>query len=106
MEQFLRRPSTCSIVEICHYLCLPKKRLGNRFVPLLKPLAIATTYIEGALYQTAASVIPLSLEKHFQTTKEKDRDETMRRICDVGLKKRIRSFMDVKHDDFDQTYLI
>ncbi|KAI9560463.1 hypothetical protein GHT06_014484 [Daphnia sinensis] len=59
---------------------------------------MATTYLEGDLYPTTASVIPsiLSLEEHFQITKEKDRD----------MKKRFGTFMDVKHDEFDPIYLI
>jgi hypothetical protein len=82
-----------------------------KIVLFLKPLAMATTYLEGDVYPTAASVIPsiLSLEEHFQTTKEKDRDGSMRRLSEVGLtemKKRFGSFMDVKHEEFDQIYLI
>jgi hypothetical protein len=42
----------------------------KKIVLFLKPLAMATTYLEGDKYPTAARVIPsiLSLEEHFTTT--------------------------------------
>ncbi|KZS10501.1 Uncharacterized protein APZ42_025025 [Daphnia magna] len=83
----------------------------KKIVRFLKLLAMTTTYLEGNLYPTTASVIPsiLSLKEHFQITKEKDRDASMRRLCEVGItemKKRFGSFMDVKHDKFHQINLI
>ncbi len=75
----------------------------------LKPLAMATTYLEGDKYPTAACVIPsiLSLQEHFTTTKEKG--PMLKSLCDLGLfemKKKFEHFMDVTHPQFDQTYLM
>ncbi|EFX61156.1 hypothetical protein DAPPUDRAFT_340542, partial [Daphnia pulex] len=70
---------------------------------------MATTYLEGDNYPTAACVIPsiLSLEEHFTTTKEKE--PMLKRLCDLSLvemKKRFENVMDVTHPQFDQTYLM
>ncbi|KAK4027519.1 hypothetical protein OUZ56_016565 [Daphnia magna] len=70
---------------------------------------MATTYLEGDKYPSAACVIPsiLSLQEHFTTTKEKEL--MLKRLYDLGLfemKKKFEHFMDVTHPQFDQTYLM
>lgn len=81
----------------------------KKIVLFLKPLAMATTYLEGDKYPTAACVIPsiLSLQEHFTTNKEKE--PMLKRLCDLGLfemKKKFEHFMDGTHPQFDQTYLM
>lgn len=101
-----------AIIEVC------RERLWGiefdwndieKYVALMKPLAVATTYLEGDQYPTASSVIPamLSLEEHFVDTKTKDR--SLQPVCDeffFCLRQRFGQFMDVKHEKFDQTLLM
>jgi hypothetical protein len=80
----------------------------EKFVAFLKPLATATTYLEGD-YPTAAAVIPeiLSLQEHFVNAKETD--ASLRRISDqvlAELQTRFKTIMNVTDDDFDMTCLM
>lgn len=99
------------IVEICR-----EKLWGinfdwndvEKFVALMKPLAIATTFLEGDKYPTAAAVIPsiLSLQDHFVAMKK---DPLLAQMCELFLSEinhRFSYFMDVKDPDFDQTFLM
>jgi len=80
----------------------------EKFVALMKPLAIATTFLEGDKYPTAAAVIPsiLSLQDHFVEMKK---DPLLVPMCDLFLSEinhRFNYFMDVKDPNFDQTFLM
>ncbi len=80
----------------------------EKYVSFLKPLAVATTYLEGD-YPTAASIIPelLSLQEHF--LKAKEIDSSFKRICDqilFEIQSRFKTIMDVTDANFDMTSLM
>lgn len=74
----------------------------------LKPLATATTYLEGD-YPTAALVIPelLSLQEHF--VKAKENDPSLKRMSDqvlLEIQSRFKTILDVTDANFDMTCLM